>query len=193
MVATIRYGLPGTSLDACTAEYLSESKDHPADVWMVLPVNRLAETVKKDIISQKIPIIPSRITTIPAFAEIIATVAYPDVRVLSSVEQKLVFSRIIENNHEICDIFHPKTDSTDCPKKIVSFSLVENIVTLYNTLKVRHAVLPTKNDKLAIFASIFAAYEKFCDTERIADTPSVLRLASVAVRSGKFPLRSVYI
>ncbi|HJJ96020.1 MAG TPA: PD-(D/E)XK nuclease family protein [Methanocorpusculum sp.] len=193
MAATIRYGLPGTALDAYTAEYLAESRDHPAGVWMILPVNRLAEAVKQDMAARNIPFIPSRITTLSAFAETVVTAAYPGVRILSPVEQKLIFSRIAENNPGMCRLLSPKADPADAPGKSVGFASVENLVTLYNTLRFRNAVLPQGNDRLAALASVFSAYESFCDTEQTADAPAVLRLAAAAVRSGRFPLQSVYL
>ncbi|MCZ0860552.1 PD-(D/E)XK nuclease family protein [Methanocorpusculum sp. MG] len=193
MAATIRYGLPGTALDAYTAEYLSESKGRPAGVWMILPVNRLAETLKQDMAAQKIPFIPSRITTVSAFAETVVTAAYPGVRILSPVEQKLIFSRIVENSPELCRLLSPKTDIADSSGRSMGLSSVENLVTLYNTLRFRRAALPKGNDRLAALSSVFTAYENFCEIEQIADSPAVLRLAADAVRCGKFPLQSVYL
>jgi hypothetical protein len=189
----IHYGLPGTSLEACTAGYLSESSVHPTDAWMILPANYLTEMVIQDITARKIPFIPSRITTVSAFAKIVVAAAYPDVRILSPVEQMLIFSRIVENNPKEYRLFSRKTDPVSSSGKPVGLLSVKNFVALYNMLKFRNTIISKKNDRITALASIFTAYETFCDIEQIADAPTVLRLATSAVRSGAFPLRSVHL
>lgn len=201
MASTIQYGLPGTARDAYLSEFLAESAAHPADTWMILPVNRLAETLRQEITARSIPVIPSRITPLSAFAETITAAAYPTIRILSSIEHKLIFSRIIENNPDILRLVttdnarrtasHEGDDPADTPGKSTCLSSVENLVTLYNTLEYRRAALPNGNGKLTALASVFAAYEKFCTENQTADAPGVLRLAAAAVRSRKFPLKMV--
>ncbi|HJJ99246.1 MAG TPA: PD-(D/E)XK nuclease family protein [Methanocorpusculum sp.] len=191
MTATIRYGLPGTELDAYIAEYLAESRNHPDCAWMILPVDHLAETVKQDMAARNISFTTtSHITTISTFAKTVVTDAYPSVHILSPVEQGPIFSHIVENNPGMRRRLSPKTDTGD---KSVGFASVESLVTLYNTLRIRNAVLPQGNDRFAVLESVFSAYEVFCDTKQIADRPAVLRRAAEAIRGGRFPLQSVYL
>lgn len=191
MAATTHYGLPGTALDTCTAEFIRESRNDPLGTWMILPVNRLAETQKQQLTAQNIPLIPSRITTIPALAQTIVTAAYPAARILSPVEQTLIFTRIAENNQDIQNLLTSRTDPPQADGKTARTASVENLVTLYNTLRYRNAALPKGNNKLAALTALFTEYEKFCQEHSAADAPALLRLAAAAVRSGAFPLHHV--
>ncbi|HJJ88711.1 MAG TPA: exodeoxyribonuclease V subunit gamma [Methanocorpusculum sp.] len=193
MAAIIHYGLPGTAFDTYTAKYIAESRDNPNAVWMILPENHLVEIVKQSIVEQKIPYISSHITTISAFAETVVSIVYPKVHILTPVEQKLIFFDIVEKNPTIWNMFSKKTNNMDYSRNSIDFTLVENIITLYNTLKFQNAVLPQRNDKLRALASIFTTYETICEKKKIADIPTIIRLAATAIRNGMFPLKSVYL
>ncbi|MDV0441414.1 PD-(D/E)XK nuclease family protein [Methanorbis furvi] len=180
MFAPNRYGLPKTIPDDLIAAYLCEQKADPANAWMILPVNRLAETTKNQIIQENGSCIPSRITTIPEFAKTVSAAVYPNIRILSSIEQTLIFSEIIGKNQRMLNIF---------PEKKTGLAAVENLVTLYNTLRYRRAQLPKGNEKLAAIASVFEEYETFLKQKLAADAVRTLELAADAVRDGKFSIK----
>ncbi|MDR3101857.1 MAG: hypothetical protein LBU24_01260, partial [Methanocalculaceae archaeon] len=146
MAVTIRYGLPGASLDEYVAEYLRESRQNPATVWMILPVNRLAETIRKCFSTTGTSCISSHVLTVSAFAETIVAAACPAIRILSSLEQHLIISQIVLGNPKMLSFF---------PEKEPSLSSIENLVSLYNTLRYRCTKLPDGGDKLSALASVF--------------------------------------
>ncbi len=180
MAATSRYGLPKTIPDDFLAAYQRALQADPVDTWMILPVNRLGETVRKRVVQENGFCIPSRVTTPAEFAKTVVTAAYPDIRILSPIEQNLVFAEIIGKNQRILSVF---------PEKKPGLAAVENLVTLYNTLRYRRAQLPEGNERLAAIASVFEEYDAFLVSERTADIVRTLQLAADAVRSGRFTVR----
>lgn len=184
MAVTRRYGVPGTAVDTSIAAYLQESKEYPADTWIILPVNRLAGTIRERITAQGAACIPSRITTVAEFAETVTTAVLPETRIVSSLEQTLIFSWIVQHNQSILHLFSEKKPG---------LSTIESLVTLYNTLAYRCAVLPEGGEKLAALSAVFAEYDRFCEKERLADPPRVLTLAADAVRSGRFLVKTVFL
>ncbi|MDV0443003.1 ATP-dependent helicase/deoxyribonuclease subunit B [Methanocorpusculaceae archaeon Cs1] len=75
------------------------------------------------------------------------------------------------------------------PEKNPGAAAIENLVTLYNTLRYRRAQLPTGNEKLAAIASIFEEYDAFSEREQTADAVRTLHLAADAVRDGRFLIK----
>lgn len=184
MAATTWYEVPGTAVDTLVAAYLRESNAYPADTWVILPVNRLAGTIREQITKRGAACIPSRITTVAEFAETVTTAIFPEMRIVSSLEQNLIFSWIVQHNQSILHLF---------PEKKPGLSAVEDLVTLYDTLAYQCAVLPEGGEKLTALSSVFREYDRFCEKERLADPPRILALATTAVRSGRFPLKMVFL
>ena len=98
-------GLPGDGLDDSIRKFCDAAKTDPFDTWLLLPTNRLVREVLDNLTLAGVPVLSSRVCTIPDFCHTYFEEHRTRSRYISTGESGLLLMRVLTENKERLPIF----------------------------------------------------------------------------------------
>lgn len=156
--------------------FLTFSKQEPFNTWLIADSSKAVDNILKNI---NAPVLTNSVTTLKSFAKHIVSVTHPELRIINTEEQFIVFSKIASHSGFSENGKRP------------SATLINQLIYIYNTEKTACIKIPSKSQKHEKIIRIIDAYEKWSDEHNICDSFSVIEKAIDAVENGEFKIKNI--
>ena len=187
----IRRVLPGEGLEECIGQFTSALSCSPFSTWLILPTERLADSVREVLARRGVPYVASRICTLEGFCRNYFGEHRTTTRSLSSAESRILLSQVLVRNRELLPVFFPR--SHPLPGTLDDLRTFMSVVTMRKVV-FPECLLELQSDKSDQIDLIISEYRSTLRELDMVDSDTLLEWTiDHLAASGPGPARQVFL